>query len=84
MRFKPGQEVVCTNPHNYWWNTDKNIPSDGPKFNEIVTVDRYDGDLYFYPNEYPKDSYLETAFEPVVSSEAIKEVMKSLKQPFEV
>jgi hypothetical protein len=91
MRFKPNQEIVCTNPDE-WICTDENSQFAGqrfrgPKKDEIVTVDSYAPNLenciflkeYNVPIGTGFTAYEERWFEPVVPQSVIKAMMDEIK-----
>ncbi len=83
MRFKPNQKVVCVRPNKpyiennkHWW---------GPKFNEIVTIDRYSiqNPKSVELKEYPQIaraslpiSYREEHFAPILDDKVITELLE--------
>ena len=78
MRFKSGQEVVCTKKGT--WNVIYGIdgPMDGPKFNQIVTVRGYVLDFVTFM-EYPENQgYTDTWFEPVITTEELHEALQEI------
>ena len=99
MRFKPGQKVVCiANCNGNWeqvteltWLQYLNIQprkTNGPKFNEIVTVDDHDHDEYAIAlKEYDtykngkRNTFLEKYFEPLVSDNVLEMELASCREP---
>ncbi len=56
MRFKPGQKVVCVKNTEWHCDVTKEVATwPHPKWNEIVTVDYYDGSKHIALVEYGID-----------------------------
>lgn len=95
MRFKKGQEVVCTKGGNWrrevnlFWGYVQFKPPFGyaPQTNEIVTVDGYNDLSHMFLAEYaqPKaggkrPAYEEAWFQPVVPQEEIEKLLESITE----
>lgn len=88
MRFKPGDQVVCTKKDGwcvvYRRPMAKRQASIGPKYNEVVTVSQ-GVDVPGYPvfiilEEYSKrDGFGEIYFEPLITDEQLAEALKEVK-----
>lgn len=83
-RFEIGQEIVCVDGRN-WHSAETNVPVDGPKTGELVHVLRYSSLSYIALAEYRTAGpahdnrtpvFNEQYFEPVMSAEAIKELLE--------
>lgn len=89
MRFKPGQEVVCTKKDN--WSGPVDAP-EGPKYNEVVTVHAYRpyGEFVIL-NEYRDGgadddnyAYHEKHFEPVITTEELNEALADVPETISI
>lgn len=79
MRFKPGQEIVCT---NHYGASELRAPF--PKINSIYIANEYYSDDFltlknFYDSEW---AYCERWFEPVADISELKEILN--QKPIEV
>lgn len=97
MRFKPGDKVVClasgdwVKQNNFSWLQIlglKSKKSNGPKFNEIVTVDSWTCAPYEIAlKEYStmdgnhRHTYSERCFAPLVSDAVLEAELSSCREP---
>lgn len=99
MKFKPGQKVICVSKGSWikgldfgalsFWNKIRVLLKGnkicGPRYNDIVTVDRLDGCNNlpgFMPikeyNKYQFGQYQESCFEPLVKQEALEAELEEI------
>lgn len=81
MRFKPGQQIVCTQPKSGWVSDVTWEAVNGPDRNEIVTVLAYADECSILLHEYPdmNEGYHESNFEPLMDISELTEILNAEK-----
>ena len=81
-RFKPRQQVVCVKKN--WVDINGKRGAPGPKYNEIVTVEKYDDEPYMFLIEHKHinykgqvHTYNENCFEPLADISELEELLKA-------
>lgn len=89
MKFKPNQEVVCTNSNWYSMGDTPLVQfsaSSYPVKDSLYTVKAQSPGLpdFIELHEFPGNYWGEDNFEPVVPQETIKELLEYVPEPLEV